>query len=195
MSDWGQRSRGNYGNRQGGYGNKYPEDREEPQRYPNSGALFPVKQKRSDNSPDMTGNILIADDVLDYILREAEKGDDVKMELSAWIRTGRNNNTFTSIKINIPYDQRVLNQNPTYRARPNFNAQRREPDEPRQREHTATRGGYAEQSRGETTPGGRFRTDPPRPPARQTSQEEFARGDRMPDFLRDDDDDPTKPPF
>lgn len=178
MSDW--RGRGNYGNQGGG---KYPEDREQPQRFPNSGALFSVREKRSDNSPDMTGNILIADDVLDYIMREAEKGGDVKMELSAWIRTGRNNNTFTSIKLNIPYDQRVLNQNPVYR-KPGY-PQRQQREEPQ-------RQGYGEQSG--RSEGGRYRADPPKPAPQRQTQEEFARGDRMPDFLRDDDD-PNAPPF
>jgi hypothetical protein len=181
MSDW--RGRGSYGNQGGG---KYPEDREQPQRFPNSGAIFPVRQKKSDNSPDMTGNILIADDVLDYIMREAEKGGDVKMELSAWVRTGRNNNTFTSIKLNIPYDQRVLNQNPTYRKQ-GFSAR------PVERREEPQRQGYGEQSG--RSEGGRYRTDPPRPAPQRQTQEEFARGDRMPSFLNDEDDDPNAPPF
>jgi hypothetical protein len=100
---------------------------------------------------------------------------------------GRNNVNFTSVRLNIPYEVRVLDQNPTYR-KPAY-PQRQTP----QRQETP-RQDYAEQSG--RSEGGRYRVDPHiqrRPPAQ--SQEDFARGDRMPDFLRDDDDDPHKPPF
>jgi hypothetical protein len=63
--------------------------------------------------------------------------------------------------------------NPTYRQpRPNFNR--------RQEERQPVRQNYAERS-------GRTDRRPPR------QDDDFARGDRMPDFLRDDDD--NEPPF
>ena len=184
MNNWNQRSRGNYGNNSGG--------RDEPsQRFPNSGALFPVKQKRSDNSPDFTGNITIADDVLDYILREAQNGNEVQLEMSAWLRISRNNTNFTSLKINIPYAVRMEEGgNPVYRqtgGRPNFN--RRQDDRQDQRQPQSRGNSYAQAS---------GRTDRPEPQGRKAPQhdDEFSRGDRMPDFLRDrDDDDPNAPPF
>jgi hypothetical protein len=187
----GWSARGNRGNDRDYRG---ASDREAPaqQSYPNSGALFPVKQKRSDNSPDQTGNIVISDDVLDYVLRLAESGEEVKLDLSAWIRISRNNTSFTSVKINIPYSVRMEEQgNPTYQARPRYNQQRNEPrPEPRPRRDNyddemdvrqqasqpARRGGYAEQS-------GRDRPQ-------RMSDEDFKRGDSMPDWLRDKDDVP-----
>ena len=154
--------------------------------------MFANRDKKSEQSPDFTGNIEIAEDVLDYIIREATLGNPVKMELSAWIRTGRNNNTFTSVRINIPYKVRMEEtSNPVYR-KPSYGQR---PQAFREPQREQTRGDYGEQSRGEPSPGGRYRTEPQRQaPSRQT-QEEFARGDQMPDFLRDDDDDPHKPPF
>lgn len=182
MSEWNQRSRGNYGNQKG--------EGQPRQSFPNSGALFSNRNKRSEQSPDLTGNIEISEDVLDYIVREATLGNTVRVELSGWMRTGRNNNTFTSVKINIPYNVRMEEtSNPVYR-KPSY-----QPRQAPQREAPIGRSGYAEQSRGEPTPGGRFRTDPPRPAPQRQTQEEFAKGDQMPDFLRDDDYDPHKPPF
>lgn len=163
MSSFNQRGRGNYGR------NDYrgASDREEPQqqRFPNSGGLFPVKQKKSENSPDYFGNILIADDVLDYILREAQDGNEVQLELSGWSRISRSNTNFTSVKINIPYEVRMEEGgNPTYRPG-------RRPPQQQQRS-------YSQQS---------GRTERRPAPKRD---EDFSRGDSMPDFLRDDDDEP-----
>ena len=197
---------GNYsqgGNRN--YTRSYGEDRGQNGRgqqpyqndFPNSGALFPVKQKRSNNSPDQTGDIEIGEDVLDYILREAERGTKVKLELSAWIRISRNNTSFTSLKINIPYGVRMEEQgNPTYQQRPNYQQrqpapqyQQRQAPPPRQN----VRQNYAEQSGRAPPPrdlpplprfGGSGQTDP-----------EFARGDRMPDFGTYRNSDPNAPPF
>jgi hypothetical protein len=141
--------------------------------------------------------VVISEDVLDYIIRAVESGEEsVKLDLAAWIRISRNNTSFTSIKINIPYAVRQEEEgNQTMKARPRYasqGARRNEPrDAPRPRRDNyddemdvrqqapqpARRGGYAEQT-------GRDR------PQRQ-SDEDFKRGDSMPDWLRDKD----EPPF
>jgi hypothetical protein len=184
---------GRTGHSQGGnqnYTKSYGEDRNEggkpsyENKFPNSGAIFPVQQKRSQNSPDMTGYIEISEEVLDYILREAERSDTVKLELSAWMKMSRNNNNFTSVSINIPYGERIQGQNPTYRSqpgRPNANGRERPmpqrqsynqgTQQTRSPQRQSVRQNYAEQSRG-------------------MSDREFKAGDRMPDFS-----DPNAPPF
>lgn len=164
MSNWGRDRR---------------DSRDEPPRqqsFANRGVLFGNQNKRSDNSPDYTGNVVIGEDVLDYILREAERGGEVKLDLSGWRRISRDNTNFTSISIAIPYSVRMEEQgNPTYRSRPG--PQRRDDrhasPQPQRRSSS-----YAEQS-------GRSdrRYDERNPPPR----------DDVPDFMRDDDDD--APPF
>ena len=61
--------------------NSYP-------KYPNAGAMF-LRQKRSEKSPDMGGDIILSGDLLDYIIRCAERGDECKVELSGWKRKTR----------------------------------------------------------------------------------------------------------
>lgn len=178
--DYGSRDTRNSG--RGGY-SREPEDRSQ-QRFPNSGALFPTREKRTQNSPDLYGSVLIADEVLDYILREAQGGNEVLLELSAWMKISRDNTSITSIKINIPYKVRQEEEgNQTFR-RPSYPnrgqpAYGRERDT-RQEERDESRNSYREQSAGTSRGSGR-------PVGERSITEEFARGDRMPDFLRDDD--------
>jgi hypothetical protein len=114
--------RGNrgYGNDSRGRGRDDRGDRgdDRQQQFPNSGALLPSKNRRSENSPDYYGDITISDEVLDYVLRNAESGGEVRLELSGWSRMTRNNLNLTSLKINIPYSVRQQEGgNPTYRGR------------------------------------------------------------------------------
>jgi hypothetical protein len=183
MSDWGRarsnRGRGNYDDR---------DDDRQQQRFPNNGGLFPVNDKRSDNSPDMSGTILIADDVLDYIVREAQNGNEVLMELKGWRRISRNNTNYESIAINIPYNVRMEEGgNPTYRSQRGGGRRYSQPQRRRDDDRGDPQGNrYSQQSC-------RGRYDERNPPPRRNDDDEFSRGDRMPDFLRDDDDD--APPF
>ena len=198
MGDW--RARGNRGSnyQRGGGGGNY-DDRDGSgggfQQFPNSGALFPTRQKRSDNSPDISGSITITDDVLDYVLREAEHGDEVKLELSGWQRMSRNNTNFTSLKVNIPYAVRMEEGNPTYREPDHRPVRRDERQLYSQPQRAMRKNSYAEQSgRGEPQKENRiYRTKEVtlRPGPKRQDDDDFARGDQMPDFLRDDND----PPF
>lgn len=77
--------------------------------YDNSGALF-TREKKSPNAPDWGGDLEINGEVLDYILRCAERGEPVKIELSGWMKSGRNNTRFISINGKIPYAVRSQNQ-------------------------------------------------------------------------------------
>lgn len=76
--------------------------------YPNSGTLF-VRQKKGPKAPDYGGDFTLDGDVLDYIIRKAERGEPVKLDISGWKRMGRNNTTFVSINIQTPYSERSGN--------------------------------------------------------------------------------------
>lgn len=93
------------GNRGGGF-----------QTYPNSGSMH-ARQKRSQNAADMGGDFLLSDDVLDYVINQANLGGDVKLEISAWRRQSRSGNTFWSLKIQTPYSERGGQQRGNYQNR------------------------------------------------------------------------------
>lgn len=77
--------------------------------YENSGALF-TREKKTPNAPDWGGDLEINGEVLDYILRCAERGEPVKIEISGWMKSGRNNSRFISLNGKIPYAARSQNQ-------------------------------------------------------------------------------------
>lgn len=183
--------RGGFGGGRGGGGNQPNQPRQE---FPNSGALF-GRDKTSDKSPDLGGNFSIDNEVLDYVVACMERGEKVALEISAWRKQSRSGNNYMSITVNIPY--KVRNPGGQYRqqnnwgggGRSNFNA-RNDPNRyedgppPRQGGYGGQRGGYAEQSGGS--------------PRRQMPQDDFKRGDSLPDFMRDREgggDDDNEPPF
>ena len=66
------------------------------------GALF-SRQKRNDAAPDMGGDITIEGDELDFLIRCAEEGKPVKLEISAWKKRTRDGGSFLSLSAQIPY--------------------------------------------------------------------------------------------
>lgn len=71
----------------------------------NRGGLFP-RQKKTNKSPDMGGDLIIGGDLLDYILKKAERGEEVKIELSAWRKPMKNGAAFLSLQAATPYAER-----------------------------------------------------------------------------------------
>jgi len=167
-------NRDSYGNRGYSYEDRDSRPQQGDERaFINKGSLF-LRQKRSPKSPDVGGDITIGGDVLTYILDLMNKGEQmVKLELGGWRRRSRNGDDFTSLAVSIPFSERD-----------NYGRNdRREPDE-----RQMMRGGYREQS------GRDQRQIIDNRPRRQQSgmtDEEFARGDELPDFMRDD----GEPPF
>jgi hypothetical protein len=165
------------------------------QSYPNSGALF-SQQKKSQNAPDMNGNIVISEDVLDYVLKMAQQGE-VKLEISGWRRQAQSGVNFLSLKVQTPYAERQQNfgdqqQNPQYRPQQGY--QRRpagDREERAQYGNLPQSSAQRQQNDYQQASGGRYPNQRQRPAP--ISDEEFKAGDRMPDFMRDDNDDP--PPF
>lgn len=77
-------------------------------KYENSGAIF-NRNKKSDKGPDMGGDFTLGGEVLDYIIRQYESGQEVKLDISAWRRHSNNGGTFMSLKIDRPYSERSGN--------------------------------------------------------------------------------------
>lgn len=69
--------------------------------YPNSGALFPNKFKKSDAHPNVRGTIKIERSLLKELMSEAD-GELIEVELSGWTKEGRDGK-FLSLKVGKPY--------------------------------------------------------------------------------------------
>lgn len=69
-------------------------------KYTNSGALW-KRQKRSDKAPDMGGEVLITQELLDSLPRDED--GDLRLEVSAWIRQTAKGE-FLSLKVAKPYN-------------------------------------------------------------------------------------------
>lgn len=57
---------------------------------PNSGVLFTARDRKSDNSPQMTGNITFGGDLIEYLNDCLSKRKEPKLDLSAWKKEGKN---------------------------------------------------------------------------------------------------------
>ena len=73
--------------------------------YPNTGAMF-AREKKSEKAADMGGDFTLEGDVLDYVIRCAERGEPVKLEIAGWKRRTRQGGQMLSVKIQTPYEQR-----------------------------------------------------------------------------------------
>ena len=69
--------------------------------YPNSGIL--LSRKAEGKSPNYAGGILIADEVLDYIIARYKEKEPVVLDLAAWDKTSKAGNGFISISIKKPF--------------------------------------------------------------------------------------------
>ena len=68
-------------------------------KYPPSGVMFPVREKRSEKSPDFTGQVEIDETLYKAIGAALAAGDGyAKIYLAGWKRISRNGNEFLSIK-------------------------------------------------------------------------------------------------
>lgn len=69
-------------------------------KYTNSGALW-KRQKRNDKAPDMGGEILLTQELIDSLPRDED--GDLRLEISAWIRQTAKGE-FLSVKAAKPYN-------------------------------------------------------------------------------------------
>ncbi len=85
-------------------GNSYGYNRGEKREFPNSGAMF-NRQKRSPASPDMTGQFTLNDDVLSYVMQQAQAGLPVELEVKGWHKASQKG-PFVSLSVDIPFQVR-----------------------------------------------------------------------------------------
>jgi hypothetical protein len=74
--------------------------------YPPGGVLFPNRRKTTDKHPDMTGNLEISKDLLKELLEAAKAGKPIKMDVSAWSKTG-NSGKFLSLKASKAWEKQA----------------------------------------------------------------------------------------
>ena len=70
--------------------------------YPNSGIL--LHRKAEGKSPNYSGGILIADEVLEYIISRYKAKEPVILDLAAWNKESNAGNSFISVSIKKPYN-------------------------------------------------------------------------------------------
>jgi uncharacterized protein (DUF736 family) len=71
--------------------------------YPPGGVLFPNRRKTSDKHPDFTGNLEISRDLLTELVEAAKGGKEIKMDVSAWTKTGKSGQKFLSLTARKPF--------------------------------------------------------------------------------------------
>lgn len=69
--------------------------------YPNSGSLWPLKERKNDKAPNVRGSIKMEPDLLQEMINQA-KGGLVEIELAGWTKE-YNDKKFISLKAGIPY--------------------------------------------------------------------------------------------
>ena len=78
---------------------------------PNSGVLFPQKDKKSDRAPDFTGNIEIGEDVLEAIRRGTS--GTVKLRLAGWKKTSDKVGVYLSLSVSADEDKQFAKRPPS----------------------------------------------------------------------------------
>lgn len=77
------------------------------------GAMFP-RPKKSQNSPDMTGDFILQGEVLDYVAAELQRGNtEIKLYMSAWRNQG-NSGPFNSFVVRPPMEYGNPDQRQNY---------------------------------------------------------------------------------
>lgn len=141
----------------------------------NGGALF-SRQKKSQNSPDMGGDFTLDGEVLDYVMKMAERGQPVKLELSVWRKMSRANQTYLDLKVSIPYAVRKDQQPQHVPSKyPQRNYQQQPPNQNMQ---------YAEnpQAQGALVRPNPYQAQRDGIPNRIVQPDNFSQGDRLPAF-------------
>lgn len=68
------------------------------------GALFKVREKKSDKAPDYNGNIDVDKELIDLVQSGAEK-----IQLAGWLKTAKSGNKYISLRVSAPYEKKTNN--------------------------------------------------------------------------------------
>lgn len=69
---------------------------------PNSGMLFNAKEKRTPNWPDVRGDIFMTREFMETMLQQ--KGDLIKISVSAWRKQAKTGTKYLSLALSEPYE-------------------------------------------------------------------------------------------
>jgi hypothetical protein len=69
--------------------------------YPNSGSLWPAKERKSDKAPNLRGSIKMDPQLLQEMINQSN-GELVEIEIGAWTKE-YNDKKFLSLKAGMPY--------------------------------------------------------------------------------------------
>lgn len=69
--------------------------------YPNSGSLWPLKERKNDKMPNLRGSVKVEVDLLQELINQSS-GGLVSIELAAWTKT-YDDRKFLSLKVSAPY--------------------------------------------------------------------------------------------
>lgn len=128
------------------------------------GALFP-RQKKTQNSPDNTGDFILTGPSLDYVTDQLRNGaSEIKLYVSAWVKQDRSNQPMLSFTVRPPMEATQQGGNNGYNPQSNV---------PQRQGYTATASqplnppnqqGYGQQSGGgfRNATGGGFPSQPNR---------------------------------
>lgn len=94
-----------------------PVQRDQYRNNVNSGALF-NRNKKTNNSPDMGGDVTLDRRMVDYLVKCLEDGIEPKLELSAWRKGARGGSSYLSLSVAVPYSLREQNQQGVVRNDP-----------------------------------------------------------------------------
>ena len=62
-----------------------------------TGALFKVRERKSDKHPAMSGELMLTKALLKELIEDAKAGKPIKLSLSAWNNTSMAGNQYVSI--------------------------------------------------------------------------------------------------
>jgi hypothetical protein len=72
--------------------------------YPNSATLFTEKNKKNPRGPDITGTLMLGQDLAEYIADQLDAGNqEITLDLSGWKKVSRAGNKFLSVSVKKPF--------------------------------------------------------------------------------------------
>lgn len=74
--------------------------------YPNTGSLWPLKERTSDKSPNVRGSIKLEVDFIKHLLENAD--GFVEMEVAGWTKEWKDTK-FLTLKVSEPYKKKAPN--------------------------------------------------------------------------------------
>jgi hypothetical protein len=69
---------------------------------PETGALFFIKERKNDNSPHLSGNIILSKELLQYCADEMRENRPAKLSMACWENTSKKGTDYYGLKVSEP---------------------------------------------------------------------------------------------